>query len=140
MRGLRFAGGFGAAGLSVALCGWVLVSASRPSRLAEAIVTATGRRLVIGIDEPDKTSDEEGARKLLDPPDVMNIAAARGRPVRPALARLLRLLCVGNVRELIRLADGWPEQAQDGVDERLSERGLDQGDCLLTRRVRRTPG
>jgi hypothetical protein len=156
-------------------------------RLAEAIVAATSRRLVIGIDELDKIDDEEAARKLLrdikgvfeipgmfflvsvsqeaatalqlgalqgkgrnefnssfytviempplDPADVYDIAAARGRPVRPTLAGLLCLLSVGNVRELIRLADGWPQQRTDGIDERLNDRGLDEGDCRLARGV-----
>jgi KAP family P-loop domain len=156
-------------------------------RLAEAIIAATGRRLVIGIDELDKIGDEEAARKLLrdikgifeipsvfflvsvseeaatalqlgalqgkgrnefnssfytviempplDPADVIDIAAARGQPVRPALARLLCLLSVGNVRELIRLADGWPHRRPDGSGERFSDRGLDEGDCRIARRV-----
>lgn len=156
-------------------------------RLAEAIITATGRQLVIGIDELDKVDDEEAARKLLrdikaifeipgvfflvsvsqeaatalqlgalqgkgrnefnssfytviempplDPADVIDIAAARGHRVRPALAGLLCLLSVGNVRELIRLADGWPRQRPNGSDERFSAYGLDEEDCRLARHV-----
>lgn len=156
-------------------------------RLAEAIIAATGRRLVIGIDELDKIDDEEAARKLLrdikgifeipsvfflvsvsqeaatalqlgalqgkgrnefnssfytviempplNPADIIDIAAARGHLVRPALARLLCLLSLGNVRELIRLADGWHHRRSDGIDERFSDRGLDEGDCRLARRI-----
>jgi hypothetical protein len=157
-------------------------------RLAEAIIAATGKTLVIGIDELDKIDDPAAARKLLrdikgifeiagvffvvsvseeaanalqlgalqgngrnefnssfytviempplDPADVTEIAAARDRPLRPALARLLCLLSGGNVRELIRLADGWPRCPADEVeDEQSSERGLDAGDCRLARRV-----
>jgi hypothetical protein len=152
-------------------------------RLAEAIVAATGKTLVIGIDELDKIDDPAAARKLLrdikgifeiagvfflvsvseeaatalqlgalqgdgrnefnssfytviempplDPADVADIAAVRHRPVRPALARLLCLLSVGNARELIRLADSWPPSPPDEDDER----GLDNGDCGLTRRI-----
>jgi hypothetical protein len=157
-------------------------------RLAEAIITTTGERLVIGIDELDKIDDERAARKLLrdikgifeipgvffivsvseeaatalqlgalqgkgrnefnssfytvidmpplEPADVIDIAAARGQSLRPALARLLCLLSVGNVRELIRLADGWPQSGADGTDERLGDdHGLDEADCRLARRV-----
>ncbi len=156
-------------------------------RLAEAIIAATGRRLVIGIDELDKIDDDDAARKLLrdikaifeipgvfflvsvsqeaatalqlgalqgtgrnefnssfytviempplHPADVIEIGAARGHPVRPALACLLCLLSVGNVRELIRLADGWPDRRLDGIDERFSDHGLDEGDCRQARRV-----
>lgn len=154
-------------------------------RLAEAIISVTGKRLVIGIDELDKIDDEEAARRLLrdikgvfeipgvfflvsvsqeaaaalqlgalqgkgrnefnscfytviempplDPADVTEIAAARGHPVRPALARLLCLLSAGNVRELIRLADGWPLRRDP--DGRFSDRGLDTEDRQLARRV-----
>ena len=156
-------------------------------KLAEAIIAATGKSLVIGIDELDKLTDEEAARKLLrdikgifeipgvfflvsvsqeaatalhlgalqgkgrnefnssfytviempplDPADVIGIATARGRLVRPALARLLCLLSVGNVRELIRLTDGWPHQRVDEVDELFSDHELAEGDCQLARRV-----
>ncbi|HEY1705870.1 MAG TPA: P-loop NTPase fold protein [Trebonia sp.] len=156
-------------------------------RLAEAIVAATGKRLVIGIDELDKLRREEAARKLLrdikgifevpgvfflvsvsqeaatalqlgslqgngrnefnssfytviempplDPGNVIDIAAIRDRPIRPALARLLCLLSIGNARELIRLADGWRRHLPDGADERSDERGLDEADCRLARHV-----
>jgi KAP family P-loop domain len=155
-------------------------------RLAEAIV-ASGRTLVIGIDELDKIDDPAAARKLLrdikgifeiagvfflvsvseeaanalqldalqgnarnefnssfytviempplDPADVTEIAAVRDRRLRPALARLLCLLSGGNVRELVRLADGWPQCPPDEIDERSDERGLDERDCALARRV-----
>ena len=156
-------------------------------RLAEAIVAATGKTLVIGIDELDKIDDPAAARKLLrdikgifeiagvfflvsvseeaanalqlgalqgngrnefnssfytvievpplDPADVSEIAAARDHPLRPALTRLLCLLSGGNVRELVRLADGWPRCLPDRIDDQSSERGLDDGDCQLARRV-----
>jgi hypothetical protein len=71
----------------------------------------------------------------LDPADVIDIAAARGHPVRPALARLLCLLSVGNVRELIRLADGWPRRRPDEAGEQPAGRGLDEGDWRLARRI-----
>ena len=156
-------------------------------RLAETIVRATGKRLVIGIDELDKIDDEKAARKLLrdikgifeipgvfflvsvsqeaatalqlgalqgkgrnefnssfhtviempplDPADVIDIAAARGHRVRPALARLFCLLSVGNVRELIRLADVWPLRRPNGTDERFGDQGLDEKDCRQARSV-----
>jgi len=72
----------------------------------------------------------------LEPPDVIDIAAARDHPVRPALACLLCLLSAGNVRELIRLADGWPRRRPDGIDGRFSDaQGLGEEDCRLARRV-----
>ena len=72
----------------------------------------------------------------LEPADVIDIAAARGHPVRPALACLLSLLSVGNVRELIRLADGWPRRHPDGTGERLEDDdGLAEGDCRQARHV-----
>lgn len=156
-------------------------------RLAEAIVAATGKTLVIGIDELDKIDDPAAARKLLrdikgmfeiagvfflvsvseeaanalqlgalqgngrnefnssfytviempplGPADVTEIAAVRDRPLRPALARLLCLLSAGNMRELVRLADGWPRCPPDAIEERSGERGLDDEDCELARRV-----
>ena len=156
-------------------------------RLAETIVAATGKTLVIAIDELDKIDDPAAARKLLrdikgifeiagvyflvsvsaeaanalqlgalqgsgrnefnssfytviempplDPAAVTDIGVARDRPLRPALARLLCLLSGGNVRELVRLADGWPQAGPDQADERSSERGLDDRDCELARGV-----
>jgi hypothetical protein len=156
-------------------------------RLAESITAATGRRLVIGIDELDKINDEEAARKLLrdikgifeipgvfflvsvsqeaatalhlgalqrkgrnefnssfytviemqplDPAGVAAVAAARGHLVTRALARLLCLLSIGNVRELVRLADDWSQLPQDGIAVRSDGDGLTEADCQLARRV-----
>jgi hypothetical protein len=70
----------------------------------------------------------------LTPVDVIGVIAARGRPVRPALARLLCLLCVGNLRELVRLADLW-SPLPPGSGDRTSERGLDEDDRRLARQI-----
>jgi hypothetical protein len=69
----------------------------------------------------------------LTPTDVAGVTAARGRQVRPALARLLCVLSVGNLRELIRLADLWPPPAESGG--RPGEHRLDEGDRRLARGI-----
>jgi hypothetical protein len=145
-------------------------------RLAELIVKATGKRLVIGIDELDKLDDPETARALLrdikgifeisgffflvsvseeaatalhlgplqgkgrnefnssfytvielpplGPDKVGEIAKRRGVQLNSSGKQLLCLLSAGNVRELIRMADGWPQpldhdESESGVTAQL---------------------